>query len=93
MAIAVGVMAQNLYFGSFTSASSPAMEALRQGQGIIDVVNTYIGVGLQTGVVGLALAVGVLLITYIPWLTTALPLATFTATSSPPPSDHVSNRW
>jgi O-antigen ligase len=56
--IAVGVMAQNLYFGSFTSASSPAMEALRQGQGIIDVVNTYIGVGLQTGVVGLALFVG-----------------------------------
>jgi O-antigen ligase len=56
--MALPVMAQNLLFGSFTSASSPALEALRQGQGIIDVVNTYIGVGLHTGVVGLSLFVG-----------------------------------
>jgi O-antigen ligase len=53
--IAVPLMAQNPFFGSYSAASSSAMEALRQGQGIIDVVNTYIGIGLNTGIVGLSL--------------------------------------
>ena len=34
------------------------MESLRQGQGIIDIVNTYIGVALFDGLVGLALFLG-----------------------------------
>lgn len=34
------------------------MEELRQGQGIIDIVNSYIGIALNTGVVGLACFVG-----------------------------------
>jgi O-antigen ligase len=37
------------------------MEDLRQGQGIIDVVNTYIGVALFSGLVGLALFLGFIL--------------------------------
>ncbi|MFN3414721.1 MAG: O-antigen ligase family protein [Caldimonas sp.] len=35
----------------------PAMEEMRQGQGIIDVVNTYLGVALYSGAVGLFLFV------------------------------------
>ena len=34
------------------------MEDLRQGQGIIDIVNTYVGVALFSGYVGLALFLG-----------------------------------
>jgi hypothetical protein len=37
------------------------MEDLRQGQGIIDIVNTYVGVALFNGLVGLALFVGFIL--------------------------------
>ena len=37
------------------------MEDLRQGQGIIDIVNTYVGVALFTGGVGLALFLGFIL--------------------------------
>jgi O-antigen ligase len=32
---------------------SPAVENLRQGEGIIDVVNSFIGIGLSSGLVGL----------------------------------------
>ena len=35
-----------------------SMEMLRQGQGIIDIVNTYLLIGLQSGLVGLGLFVG-----------------------------------
>lgn len=35
----------------------PAMQVMRQGQGIIDIVNTYIGVALSSGAVGLGLFV------------------------------------
>jgi O-antigen ligase len=34
------------------------MEELRQGQGIIDIVNSYIGIALNTGLVGLACFAG-----------------------------------
>lgn len=34
------------------------MEVMRQGEGIIDLVNVYVAVGLASGVVGLALYVG-----------------------------------
>ncbi|MBI5270565.1 MAG: O-antigen ligase family protein [Burkholderiales bacterium] len=34
------------------------MEELRQGQGIIDIVNSYLAIGLATGVVGLGAFVG-----------------------------------
>jgi O-antigen ligase len=37
------------------------MEDLRQGQGIIDIVNTYVGVALFTGWIGLALFLGFIL--------------------------------
>lgn len=38
------------------------MQSLRQGQGIIDVVNTYAGTALEYGLVGLSLFVGFMLL-------------------------------
>ena len=38
------------------------MQSLRQGQGIIDLVNTYAGTALEYGLVGLALFVGFMLL-------------------------------
>jgi len=40
----------------------PKMEDLRQGEGIIDIVNTYLGVALNYGLVGLFLFVGFILL-------------------------------
>jgi O-antigen ligase len=49
------VIKRNPWFGSVNYLETPEMESLRQGQGIIDIVNTYIQVALQTGFVGLGL--------------------------------------
>jgi hypothetical protein len=40
----------------------PKMEDLRQGEGIIDIVNTYLGVALNYGLVGLFLFLGFILL-------------------------------
>lgn len=53
------VIKRNFWLGSADYLSEPEMEAMRQGQGIIDIVNTYIQVLLETGVIGLALFLGV----------------------------------
>ena len=52
------VIQRSPWFGSINYLETPEMEAMRQGQGIIDVVNTYIGIALETGFVGLGLFVG-----------------------------------
>jgi O-antigen ligase len=46
------------FFGAYDFMLTPEMQALRTGQGIIDIVNTYIGVGFTSGLVGLSLFVG-----------------------------------
>lgn len=48
---------QNPIFGSLQYIHNPALESMRQGQGIIDIVNSYVGVALAYGGVGLALFV------------------------------------
>lgn len=53
--IAIGVILQNPFFGAFNYMYSPEMQSLQQGQGIIDIVNSFIGVGLASGLVGLSL--------------------------------------
>ena len=45
-------------FGSENYLEYPEMLEMMQGQGIIDIVNTYIGVALSSGLVGLLLFVG-----------------------------------
>lgn len=52
------VINRHPWFGSIDYRETPEMEALRQGQGIIDIVNTYIGIALEAGYVGLSLFVG-----------------------------------
>lgn len=45
--------------GSSDYLNTPEMQQMIQGQGIIDVVNSYIGIALESGIVGLAMFVGV----------------------------------
>lgn len=48
-------------FGSVNFLQTPEMREMVQGEGIVDIVNTYIGVALTYGYVGLILFVGVFL--------------------------------
>jgi len=49
------VFKQNPILGSINYRDTPEMEVMRQGQGIIDVVNSYIHIALSYGTVGLSL--------------------------------------
>jgi len=51
------VIQRNLWFGSVNYLEEPEMVALYEG-GIIDVVNTYIAIALEKGIIGLGLFVG-----------------------------------
>ncbi|MGZ8983193.1 MAG: O-antigen ligase family protein [Methylotenera sp.] len=52
------VIVKNPIFGVFDARNEPEMQELVQGEGIIDIVNTYLGVALGQGLIGLALFVG-----------------------------------
>jgi O-antigen ligase len=52
------VIKRHPWLGSVNFLQAPEMEELRQGQGIIDVVNTYLGVALHSGLIGLVLFAG-----------------------------------
>jgi O-antigen ligase len=52
------VIQRNPWFGSIDYMKTPEMEEMRQGEGIIDIVNSYIQVALDAGLVGLSLFVG-----------------------------------
>jgi len=51
------VIQQHLWFGSVNFLSAPEMQSLVQGEGIIDLVNSYLGISLRYGVIGLSLFV------------------------------------
>ena len=53
------VISQNPWFGSFDYLVNPVMQEMIQGDGIIDVVNSFLGVALTFGIVGLCLFCGV----------------------------------
>ena len=57
--ISIAVVMQNPFFGAFDYFYSSAMQELKQGQGIIDMVNTHLGVALGSGLVGLTRFIGV----------------------------------
>ena len=59
------VIQRNPWFGSGDTLRAPEMEAMRQGQGIIDIVNTYIGVALRAGFVGLGVFVAFFALTLL----------------------------
>ena len=52
------VINRHPWFGSVEYLSTPEMESMRQGQGIIDIVNNYLRITLERGYVGLSLFVG-----------------------------------
>ena len=52
------VIRRHPWLGSVNYLEAPEMEEMRQGQGIIDVVNTYVRVALHSGLVGLSLFAG-----------------------------------
>lgn len=51
------VIQRNPWFGSPDYLDTPEMERMMQGEHIIDIVNSYIGIALEDGLVGLALFV------------------------------------
>ncbi|MEK7264929.1 MAG: O-antigen ligase family protein, partial [Pseudomonadota bacterium] len=59
MDIGWSVAMETKWFGSEDFMMHPAMQQLIQGQGIIDIVNSYLRVTLESGLVGLSLFVGV----------------------------------
>lgn len=59
------VAMENKWFGSEDYMMHPAMQQLVQGQGIIDVVNSYLRVTLETGLVGLTLFAGVSVFSFL----------------------------
>jgi O-antigen ligase len=54
----IDVFKRNPFFGSFDYLRAPELQSLRTGAGLIDVVNTYVGIALAYGAVGLVLFVG-----------------------------------
>jgi len=60
--ISLDVVLDHPWFGAWDFLQLPVMQQLRQGQGIIDVVNTYLGVALASGLVGLGLFCGFFLV-------------------------------
>jgi hypothetical protein len=59
--VAFGVIMENPFFGRFDYWLVPAIEGLRGSDGIIDLVNTYVMIGLKGGLVSVALFVGIIL--------------------------------
>jgi len=51
------VIQRNPWLGSLNYRNAPEMQSMIQGEGIIDIVNTYIGVALDIGLIGLTLFV------------------------------------
>lgn len=64
--LSMGLIAQSPWLG--VPGYSNYLEELRQGQGIIDIVNSYISIGLSTGVLGLASFIGMFLLACLPLL-------------------------
>lgn len=54
------MISENPWFGSATFMSAPIMQQLIQGQGIIDLVNTYVAIALSSGLIGTGLFVSLL---------------------------------
>ncbi len=59
--VALQVVWLNPWFGSFDFLRNSAFGALDQGGGAVDVTNTYVGIALSYGLVGLTLFVGIFL--------------------------------
>jgi hypothetical protein len=63
--VAFGVIMENPFFGRFDYWLVPAIEGLRGSDGIIDLVNTYVMIGLKGGLVSVALFVSITLVAMV----------------------------
>jgi uncharacterized protein YneF (UPF0154 family) len=52
------VINKNPLFGSTNYLETPEMQEMIQGEGIVDIVNSYVGIALNSGYVGLSLFIG-----------------------------------
>jgi len=59
---AIPVVLRNFWFGSTDFLSAPEMQVMIQGQGIIDIVNSYLAVALSYGMVALVFYAGAFLL-------------------------------
>lgn len=57
--VSIAVVMQRPFFGAYDFMSNPLLEQMRQGEGIIDIVNSYLAVALRNGLVGLGLYLGI----------------------------------
>ncbi len=55
--VSMEVFMSNPVFGNYRFLIDPRMEQMRQGQGIIDMVNTYLSVAMSYGIIGLTVFV------------------------------------
>lgn len=58
LTVSMSVIERNLLFGSSDFLSAPELQVMKQGEGIIDIVNSYIAVALHAGLVGLFFFLG-----------------------------------
>ena len=56
--VSMHILSYSPFFGAPGFYGNEAAQQLRQGEGIIDMVNSYLGVAMGTGIVGLTLFVG-----------------------------------
>jgi O-antigen ligase len=56
--VSIVVWKQNLWLGDLQYLKNPLMEVMRQGEGIIDMVNSYLQIGLAYGLIGVGLFLG-----------------------------------
>lgn len=56
--VAITLIERYPWFGSVDYLSSPEMEDMRSGRGIIDIVNSYLQIVLEYGLIGLGIFVG-----------------------------------
>lgn len=69
------VIVRNFWLGSIGFTESPEFDVIRQGGGFVDIVNSYIGVALAYGVVGLLLYASYLFLIIIKSIATVAKLS------------------
>lgn len=60
------VVEKNPWFGSIDFPSAPEFDVIRQGSGFVDFVNSYVGVVLSNGLIGLGLYILLILTALLP---------------------------
>lgn len=63
--VALQVVRDNLLFGRYDFGQLPALEVLRDGSGIIDIVNTYLIIALKGGITSLGLFIGFIVVALV----------------------------